>query len=115
MKTRREREAERERMRANQEREVWDDLVGKLAKVKDLKDALMLAHSGPGPDRPGRRYYSNFQFFMGGFAVPGGANGTERSMYLQIVRRLDANGELKPGALAEVEERFKEAAEPQFR
>ena len=56
-----------------------------------------MAHAPP-PDAPGRRFYSNLGFFLGAFTVPMGSNQTERSHYIEFIKRLDAAGALKPGA-----------------
>jgi hypothetical protein len=42
--------------------------------------------------------------------IPNGSSDVERGLYLEFVRRLDATGELKSGALADIEERFRQAA-----
>jgi hypothetical protein len=84
----------------------------RLAALDDYVDAVKLAHSGPGPDQPGRKNHSNLAFFLQQFTVPHGSNSTERSLYLAFVRKLDKAGKLKPGGLATVESRFVSARPP---
>ena len=68
-----------------------------------LKDAVALVDQAPGPDRPGRHFYSNLGFFLQSFMVPNGSNSDERALYVQLIRRMDEAGELKPGVPERIE------------
>jgi hypothetical protein len=102
-KTKREREQEW----ANADRRAWEEFRPKLAALRSFVDAELLVTQSPPPDSPGRRYYSNLDFFLQDFTFPGGSSAAERSLYLQFVQRLDTAGALKPGAAQEVGERLR--------
>lgn len=89
--------ADRVREFKEREQQVWDAFLPQLASLQTYDDALLLVSRTPPPDAPGRKYYSNLSFFLGQFTVPMGSNGTERSLYSALIRRLDAAGALKPG------------------
>ena len=67
-------------------------------------------NESPGQGMPGRHFYSSLAFFLQSFEIPNGSSDAERRLYLEFVRRLDAAGELKPGALTMIEDRFRQAA-----
>lgn len=105
-------ERDRREARRKAEAEHWDWFVEELRDLDDYVQALKLAHTGPGPDQPGRKYHSNLAFFLQQFTVPHGSNSTERALYLEFVRKLDKAGKLKPGGLASVEAGFANARPP---
>jgi hypothetical protein len=95
---------------AEASRKAMDRYLKTLASVNGIEDALKLIAHPPAVDTSGRPFASNFAFFWGHeFMIPGSACEAELREYLGLVRRLDANGELKPGALADVERRLTEA------
>ena len=109
------------RTKADREREwqqardrEWEQFRPKLAALQTFADAMALVDQAPRPDTPGRKFYSNLGFFLQAFTVPDGSNGEERALYLEFVRRLDAAGGLKPGALERIEEDFRRARAPSW-
>lgn len=101
--------AERESERAEADHGVWEVFRTQAAEIRGFADALKLVSEAPSPDSPGRRYYSNLGFFLQGFTVPGGSNNIERGLYLQLIERMDAAGELKPGAGKTIAEALRRA------
>jgi len=82
----------------------------KLRAVNTPNDALAFVGQVPKVGAMDRVWYSNFAFFWGNaFAIPGGADRGELSLYLGVVRRIGANGGLKAEALSEIEERINSA------
>lgn len=101
--------AEQDQQRAEAERTAWDVFLPKLEALQSYAEALQLVAAAPRPDSPGRRYYSNLGFFLQAFTVPDGSSYTEKVQYLCFVKKLDAAGELKPGALQSIEEALQKA------
>ena len=81
----------------------WPKFRAQFDAAKGWKDSVALVDQAPGPDRPGRRFYSNLGFFLQSFMVPNGSNSDERGLYLQLIRRMAEAGELKPGVRGRVE------------
>ena len=104
-KTRSERDAER----YEAQQRAWEFFEPKLNALQSFEEALRLVYEAPAPDSPGRSYYSNFGFFLQAFTPPAGGSLAEYGYYLQFVRRLDAAGKLKKGALAKIEADFTQA------
>ncbi len=102
--------AERRHEHAEAERRVWDEFRPWLAALSSYADALKLVAEAPPPDSPGRRFFSNLGFFLQGFSTPGGSSGEERALYAQLIERLDAAGELKPGAGKQIADKLRRAA-----
>lgn len=108
----------RKRMTADERRQAehdadarqWRVFKPKLEAASSMKAAHALVAETPPHGRPGRHFYSNLAFFLQSFDIPDGSSDSERPLYLEFVRRLDAAGELKPGALATIEDRFRHAA-----
>ena len=99
-------DAEREAEWSAAEARVWVRFRGKLEAAAGHDEALAISldtQERPAPDAPGYRYYSNLAFFLGTFTVPGGSGHEERALYLELVRRIDAAAELKPGVMERVE------------
>jgi hypothetical protein len=94
-KTKAERNAEYERER----RRHWEDFREKLRAAKSFLDAKILVAQAPREGSPGRAFYSNLGFFLGEFTMPGSASAEERQLYKELLRRMDADGNLKPGVL----------------
>lgn len=88
---------------------VWDEFRLKLEKLTSFVDAQLLVASAPAPDSPGRGYYSNLGFFLQSFAVPTNSSHSERAMYLQFIRRLNAAGALNLGAAAQIIEQLQKS------
>jgi hypothetical protein len=108
----------RKRMTADERRQAEHEAVGKqwrvfmpkLEAASSMVAAQALVREAPGQGVAGRQFYSNLGFFLQSFEIPSGSNDTERRLYLEFVRRQDAAGELKPGAVAMIEDRFRHAA-----
>ena len=75
----------------------WGEFLPKLESLATFADARRVVDEAPPQDTPGRSFYSNLGFFLHTFAPPAGASGTELSLYIQFLQRIDAAGELKPG------------------
>ena len=88
----------------------WQVFRPKLEAASSMDAARALLNDAPGQGMPGRHFYSNLGFFLQSFEIPNGSTDSERRLYLEFVRRLDAAGELKPGALAMIEDRLRQAA-----
>jgi hypothetical protein len=88
----RERAAARAAERDRQKRREWGVFVERLARVNGFRDAVALVNSpeAPGPDGPGREYYSNLGHFVMTFGVPGGASAAELRLYIDLMKRMDA-------------------------
>jgi hypothetical protein len=106
MRRKRKTVAERRQERDEAERQAWDYFLPELRAVTSMKEALMLHAAPVGHDSPGRKYYSNFGFFMHYFAAPDGANLTELTEYLRLVDVFDAEGALKAGARDQIRKAF---------
>lgn len=91
--------------------DAWRFFYPKLEAVQSFEEAMELASTRPHHNDPGRSFYSNLDFFLATFRCPSGSNSSERSEYLRIARKLDEEGNLKEGALKEIEEDFRNADE----
>lgn len=105
--------AQRDHEWADAESRVWDLFRPKLEAVQNFAGAQILAAETPPPNAPGRRFYSNLAFFLSSFGVPGGSSYAEKALYLQLIKRLDAGGGLKPGARQKIEKDLRLAMETQ--
>lgn len=101
-----------ERRQADYEADArqWQVFKPKLESASSMNAARALLNEAPGQAMPGRHFYSSLGFFLQSFEIPNGSSDSERRLYVEFVRRLDAAGELKPGALAVIEDRFRHAA-----
>src|SRR5439155_21203725 len=70
------------------ERRAWDDFKAKLHVATTLGEALEIALSGPGPDRPGRKFHTSLLFFLNEFRKPGEASAAELSLYRALAEKL---------------------------
>jgi hypothetical protein len=103
MAKRRKTEAERRAERSRADREARREFLQTLERIQSLEDAMKVMGSPPGNRSPERPYFSNFAFFMwgvmgGGFIPPTGASRHEKSLYIKLIERFDAEGALKPGS-----------------
>ncbi len=87
----------------------WNEFYKQLENVDSLEGAYKLHSSAPPENAPGRRYYSNFGFFLHYFAPPHGANSTERAQYLRLIKLFDDAGNLSDGAREEIEQAFRQS------
>jgi hypothetical protein len=106
MRRKRKTAAERRQEAYEAERRAWDLFLPRLRAVSSLKEALMLNVEPVSHGSPGRKFYSNFGFFMQYFAAPDGANLTELNEYLRLIKVFDAEGALKSGKRDEIEKAF---------
>jgi hypothetical protein len=96
------------------EQREWEEFRARLAAQETYLDALTLVAEGaPSPDAPGRRYYANLGTFLQHFQVPVRSTYAEKELYLDLVRRLDAAGQLRPGVRNELEGALQRAMEAQ--
>lgn len=102
--------AEQRQERAEAEARCWAEFRQKLEVAQTYEDAVKLHSQAPPESAPGRRFYSNLGFFLiNNFAPPSGANQTERTNYLRLIKVFDEAGRLKPGTRQQVEEAFKKS------
>ncbi len=110
----RETKADEERQHAEAEQRDWEEFRARLAAQETYLDALTLVAEGaPPPDAPGRRYYANLGTFLQHFQVPVRSTYAEKELYLGLVRRLDAAGQLRPGVRKDLEGALERAMEAQ--
>ncbi len=96
------------------EQREWEEFRARVAAQETYLDALTLVAQGaPPPDAPGRRYYANLGTFLQHFQVPVRSTYAEKELYLDLVRRLDAAGQLRPGVRNELEGALQRAMEAQ--
>ncbi len=100
-------------VRAEQEErsvQAWDRFYPKLKEVRSFPEALVLLSNAPSQTSPGRRFYSNFGFFMHTFSPPLGASAAELNEYARLVGCFDDEGALKPGVRQSLEDALRHAA-----
>jgi hypothetical protein len=102
MRRKRKTKAEKEREWARIERQNWDIFRERLEGLQSFAGAAQLVAQAVQPGGPGRRFYSNLGFFLQAFIPPDGASAVELGLYIQLIERMDAGGELKPGAREQV-------------
>jgi hypothetical protein len=88
---------ERRAERDESDRRAWDEFRPKLEAIQSYVGALNLVAHAPPVDTPGRPFYSNLGFFPPAFTPPLGATAHEKTIYITLIQRMDAKGELKPG------------------
>jgi hypothetical protein len=98
MASKREREV-REKRRVDEGHE-WEKFVIAVDKVNNFAAAQAVAANTPREHEPGRHFYSNFAFFLESFFVPDNADFTEKTLYIRLIQRMRASGNVKP-ALAD--------------
>ena len=84
--------------------QYWKKFRNILQGGQDYSEALALALAMPRQDIPARRYHTNLLYFLQDFSVPKGATPEERAMYLELVRRFEATGEIRPGVRRQFEQ-----------
>ena len=94
------------RRRENEENQnhYWEKFRSILQAVQDCGEALALALAMPHQDVPVRKFHTNLLCFLQDFTVPKGSNPEERALYLELIRRFEAGGELKPGVRRQFEQ-----------
>ena len=90
--------------KVNTDNQYWEKFSSILQAGQDCSEALALALAMPHQDIPARRFHTNLLHFLHDFTVPKGANPEERSLYLELIRRFEAGGEVKPGVRRQFEQ-----------
>src|SRR5258706_9207583 len=84
--------------------QYWKKFSSILQAGQDCGEALALALAMPQQDVPVRKFHTNLLCFLQDFTVPKGSNPEERSLYLELIRRFEAGGEVKPGVRRQFEQ-----------
>ncbi len=104
-RTRKQREEHRKEMEQKARDVVWSTFSNALKAVRTFPECVHLLAQSPGPDSPGREYYSSFAFFLEEFRVPGGASAAELTLYRDLLQRLEGvKPEARPALVARLEE-----------
>ena len=89
--------------KASEHNQYWEKFRSILQGGQDCGEALALALAMPQQDVPVRRFHTNLLSFLQDFTVPKGSTPEERSLYLELIRRFEAGGEVKPGVRRQFE------------
>ena len=84
--------------------QYWEKFRSILHATENRCDALALALAMPRQETPGRKFHTNLLWFLQDFTVPNESNLEERSLYLELIRRFEAGGEVKPGVRRQFEQ-----------
>ena len=74
--------------RAAAEEVAWGEFKARLEVATTLGEALEIALTGPGPDRPGRKFHTSLSFFLSEFRRPAAAGAAELSLYRDLAEKL---------------------------
>ena len=96
--------AKRRHEKEDKQNQYWKKFSSILQAGQDSSEAFALALAMPHQDIPARRYHTNLLSFLHDFTVPKGSNPEERSLYLELIRRFEAGGEVKPGVRRQFEQ-----------
>jgi hypothetical protein len=113
MKSPRKTKAEREQESTEANRQIWKLFRARLDALTSFAEAKALVDESPPPDAPGRRYYSNLEFFLQAFIPPANSSHDEKFLYIQLIQRMDDRGELKLGVRDKVERDLRKAMDAQ--
>ena len=89
--------------KTSEDNQYWEKFRSILQGGQDCGEALALALAMPQQDVPVRRFHTNLLSFLQDFTVPKGSTPEERSLYLELIRRFEAGGEVKPGVRRQFE------------
>ena len=92
------------RRQEKQQNQYWKKFSAILQEGQDCGEALALALAMPRQDVPVRRFHTNLLSFLQDFTIPKESNPEERSLYLELIRRFEAGGEVKPGVRRQFEQ-----------
>ena len=92
------------RLQKNDQNQYWEKFRSILQAGQDCSEALALALAMPQQDVPVRKFHTNLLCFLQDFTVPKGSTAEERSLYLELIRRFEAGGEVKPGVRRQFEQ-----------
>jgi hypothetical protein len=102
---------ERDQALLDARKRSYEEFRPKLAAVQSVAEAYKLAVNAPPASSPGRKHYSNLSDFLMTYAPPFGASRDELALYLALVERIDAAGELPAGKRQKIEEDLHRAME----
>jgi len=85
-------------------KQYWKKFRSILQGGQDCSEALALALAMPHEDVPVRKFHTNLLSFLQDFTVPKESNPEERSLYLELIRKFEAGGEVKPGVRRQFEQ-----------
>lgn len=91
----------------------WQEFEPKLDAAQSLRDAGDLISQKPALDTPGSKYFSNLEYFLAHLAIPVGSSYSENALYLQLLHRMRAAGDLKPESTEEIEHELRRVMESQ--
>jgi len=94
----------RRQEKQQKQNQYWKKFSSILQEGQDCGEALALALAMPRQDVPVRRFHTNLLSFLQDFTVPKESNPEERSLYLELIRRFEAGGEVKPGVRRQFEQ-----------
>ena len=109
MAQRRKTKAEHDQEWIDDQKQAFEEFRRKLESVRSLADAHKLHAGAPPQDSSGHKYYSNFGKFLMDFTAPNSASLDEYSLYLAFIQKMDAAGELPPGARKKIEKDLRRA------
>lgn len=89
-------DTEFDEQRSIRELQAWETFRDRVVELQTLADARALLDQPP--DDAGQQYYLNLADFLLTFAIPPTANRAERELYLRVLDRLAAAGEVKRSA-----------------
>ena len=95
---------ERRQEKVGKPNQYWEKFRSILHVTENRCDALALALAMPRQETPSRKFHKNLLWFLQDFTVPKGLTPEERSLYLELIRRFEAGGELKPGVRRQFEQ-----------
>ena len=96
--------AKRRQAKEDKQNQYWEKFRSILEAGQDCSEALALALAMPHQDVPVRKFHTNLLSFLQDFTVPKGSTPEERSVYLELIRRFEAGGEVKPGVRRQFEQ-----------
>ena len=103
MAQRRKTKAEHDEERIEDQKQAFEEFRRKVESLRSIADAHKLHAEAPPQDSPGHKHYSNFGKFLMAFSPPNSAILNEYSLYLAFIQKMDAAGELPPGARKKIE------------
>ena len=96
--------AKRQQKKGKENNHYWKKFSSILQTGQGCGEALALALAMPQQDIPARKFHTNLLSFLHDFTVPKGSTPEERSLYLELIRRFEAGGEVKPGVRRQFEQ-----------
>ena len=75
-------------------REICERFASRIKAAQTFADAMKVVHDGPASHAPGGQHYSNLAFFLIHSVIPRGAGPNEKSLFIELHERMNANGRL---------------------